>query len=105
MKISENYNEELQLQCVFATNPNPKGCFYIQAIIKFTNDFTKLEVSEDAYVIVGNDNNFFWDKVQLQNLLQPTLLNKINITIYFENLTIELHVLHALITHVKFCVN
>ena len=32
------------------------------------------------------------DKVQLQNLLQPkgtTLLNKINITIYFENLTIE----------------
>ena len=34
-----------------------------------------------------------------------TLLNKINITIYFENLTIELHVLYALNTHVKFCIN
>ena len=34
-----------------------------------------------------------------------TLLNKINITIYFENLTFELHGLYALNTHVKFCVN
>ena len=32
-------------------------------------------------------------------------LNKINITTYFENLTIELHVIYALNTHVKFCVN
>ena len=33
------------------------------------------------------------------------LLNKINITTYFRNLTVELHVLYALNTHVKFCVN
>ena len=32
-------------------------------------------------------------------------LNKINITTYFENLTVELHFLYALNTHVKFCVN
>ena len=29
----------------------------------------------------------------------------INIITYFENLTVELHVLYALNTHVKFCVN
>ena len=34
-----------------------------------------------------------------------TLLNKINIITYFEKLTIELHILYALNTHVKFCVN
>ena len=32
-------------------------------------------------------------------------LNKINITIYFKNLTVELHVLYTLNTHVKFYVN
>ena len=32
-------------------------------------------------------------------------LNKINIIIYFENLTVELHVLYALNTYVKICVN
>ena len=30
-------------------------------------------------------------------------LNKINITIYFKNLTVELHVLYTLNTHVKLC--
>ena len=34
-----------------------------------------------------------------------TLLNKINIIIYFENLTVKLHVLYALNTHIKLCVN
>ena len=34
-----------------------------------------------------------------------TLLNKINITIYFENLTVKLHVLYTHNTHIKFCVN
>ena len=34
-----------------------------------------------------------------------TSLNKIKITTYFENRTIELLVLYALNTHVKFCVN
>ena len=34
-----------------------------------------------------------------------TLLNKINITTYFKNITIELHVFYVLNTHVKFCVN
>ena len=33
------------------------------------------------------------------------ILKKINITIYFKNLTIELHILYALNTHVKFSVN
>ena len=33
------------------------------------------------------------------------LLNKINITTYFENITVKLHVLYTLNTHVKFCVN
>ena len=32
-------------------------------------------------------------------------LNKMNIITYFENLTVELHVLYTLNTHVKFCVN
>ena len=32
-------------------------------------------------------------------------LNKIKIATYFKNLTIDLHVLYALNTHVKFCVN
>ena len=34
-----------------------------------------------------------------------TLLNKINITTYFKNLTIEFYILYALNTHVKFCIN
>ena len=34
-----------------------------------------------------------------------TLLNKINTTTYFENLIIELHILYAHNTHVKFCIN
>ena len=33
------------------------------------------------------------------------LVNKINIAMYFENLTIELYVLYTLNTHVKFCIN
>ena len=34
-----------------------------------------------------------------------TLLNKRNITTYFENLIVELHVLYANNTNVKFCIN
>ena len=52
-------------------------------------------------------NKFFFLKYG-QNWLYTyatTLLNKINIIIYFEKLTFELHVLYALNTHVKFCVN
>ena len=33
------------------------------------------------------------------------LLNKINITTYFKNLTVKLYVHYVLNTHVKFCVN
>ena len=33
------------------------------------------------------------------------LLNKINITTYFYNLTVELHVFYAFNTRVKFCAN
>ena len=45
------------------------------------------------------------DKIQLQNWLKPkviTLLNKINITTYFENLSVELRVFYAFNTHVNF---
>ena len=51
---------------------------------------------------------YLLDQVQLQNWLQSQTtnsLNKRNITAYFENLTVELHVLCALNTHVKICVN
>ena len=34
-----------------------------------------------------------------------TLLNKINITTYFKNPIVELYILYALNTHVKFSVN
>ena len=34
-----------------------------------------------------------------------SLLNKIDIITYFENLTVKFHVLYTLNTHVKFCVN
>ena len=37
--------------------------------------------------------------------LAITLFNKVNITTYFENLTVKLHVLYSLNTNVKFCVN
>ena len=33
------------------------------------------------------------------------LLKKINITTYYENLTVELYVLYVLNTHIKFCIN
>ena len=48
------------------------------------------------------------DKFQLENFLQSkttTLINKINITIYFENLTFELYALYALNTYAKFFIN
>ena len=41
-------------------------------------------------------------------ILDYKLTQKINITAYFENLTVELHILYALNTHnthVNFCVN
>ena len=37
--------------------------------------------------------------------MATTSTKKINITTYFENLTIELHVFYILIMHVKFRVN
>ena len=37
-------------------------------------------------------------------ILDYKLTQKINITAYFENLTLELHVFYVLNTHVKFCV-
>ena len=39
------------------------------------------------------------------SLKVTTLLNKINIITYFENLTVELHFLYTLNTHIKFCIN
>ena len=41
------------------------------------------------------------DKIQLQNWLKSkvtTLLNKINITTYFENITVKLHIPYSLNT-------
>ena len=48
------------------------------------------------------------DKFLLQTWLQPkttTSTKKINMTIYFENITFKLHVLYILNTHVKFRTN
>ena len=48
----------------------------------------------------------FYYKIGCSLRLQATtLLNKINITIYFENLTIRLHVLYTRNKHIKLCVN
>ena len=43
--------------------------------------------------------------IKLIVALAITLLNKINITIYFENLIIELYVLYVFTIHIKFCIN
>ena len=37
--------------------------------------------------------------------MKLVLLNKINITTYFENLTVELYVFYALNIHVEFCID
>ena len=58
------------------------------------------------FIIIKNEYTKY--KVWLQNWLYPktiNFLNKINITIYFENLTVKLYVLYTFITHVKFYVN
>ena len=63
---------------------------------------------DDQKSIIMSSINCLKDKIQLQNWLNlkaTNSLNKINITTYFENLIIELYVLYALYTHVKFCVN
>ena len=63
---------------------------------------------DDQKSIIMSSINCLKDKIQLQNWLNlkaTNSLNKINITTYFENLIIELYVLYALNTHVKFCVN
>ena len=51
--------------------------------------------------------NHFKKKLMLKQTERKTiiLLNIINITTYFENLTVGLHVLYDLNTHVKFCPN
>ena len=56
-------------------------------------------------------NIFFVAFIREQNLATKSVvaldynLNKISTTIYFENLTVELHILYALNINVKFCVN
>ena len=51
-------------------------------------------------------NNLFGTKFDYKlNYSTTTPTNKINMTIYFKNLTIRLHVLYVLNTHVKFCVD
>ena len=54
-----------------------------------------------------NLSKFIYNKKILSKVVAKAtnLLNKINITTYFENLTVELHVLYALNIRVKFCVN
>ena len=46
--------------------------------------------------------NVFKDGTKFSYKICCNLLNKISIITYFENLTVELHVLYALNTHVKF---
>ena len=52
-------------------------------------------------------SKFFSDKKILSKIVLKVtiLLNIIHIITYFENLTIKLHVLYALNTYVKFCIN
>ena len=50
-------------------------------------------------IIKHTKNYILWTKFSYR------LLNKINIITYFKNLTVELHVLYALNTYVKFYVN
>ena len=67
-----------------------------------------LKLSFLIHFVVIYPHVLFKEKIQLQNWLQlqtTILLNKINITIYFENLTVGLHVLYILNTLIKFCVN
>ena len=51
-----------------------------------------------------NDMKIYILEEQSLVRLQPCLIKK-KITIYFENLIVELHVLYTLNTHIKFCVN
>ena len=62
----------------------------------------------NIYIYIYIYTHTYMDKVKLQSWLQlksTTLLNKINITIYFKNLIVELHILYTLNMHVKFYVN
>ena len=48
------------------------------------------------------------DKIWLQTWLQLVVIiptKKISMTIYFENLTIRLHIFYILNTHIKFRIN
>ena len=59
-------------------------------------------------ISTNNKANLSRTKLSYKTWLWPNttyLLNKINISTYFENLTVELHILYAFSTHVKFCVN
>ena len=66
----------------------------------------------DNRFLVGEGFKFLKLRCMLHILLKhfgqslaTTLLNKINIITYFENLIIELHVLYTFNIHVKFCIN
>ena len=72
---------------------------------KDDNDFSmKVTRVSKCYVSSKSEREGCWilDKVFPTT---TTLLNEIYIAIYFENWIVELHVLYALNTHVKFCVN
>ena len=56
-------------------------------------------------IINYQKNQFFFLGQNLVTKLVITSINKINITSYFENLTVQLYVLFTLNTHVKFCIN
>ena len=55
--------------------------------------------------IINYQKNHFFLRQSLVIKLTITSLNKINITSYFENLTVQLYVIYTLNTHVKFCIN
>ena len=66
----------------------------------------------DNRFLVGEGFKFLKLRCMLHILLKhfgqslaTTLLNKINIITYFENLIIELHILYTFNIHVKFCIN
>ena len=80
--------------------------FYTILIYVIVNSRKKINTYIYIYInSCKNDGSRIIVRQSLVTKLVVTLLNKINITAYFENLTIELHILYTLNTHVKFCIN
>ena len=63
------------------------------------------ENSEQFYLIQKNRFYECSKHIQIYSKHDVQSANFINVETYFKNLTVELHVLYAFNTHVKYCVN